>query len=348
MNLLAADIGGTKTLLGVFRYEGQIKQLYKAKYSSEDWDNFDLMLKDFIANLPSNITTPKYACIGVAGAINNKIVKLTNLNWQISQESLCKTLNTDEVILLNDFSCLVYAIPYLQQKQYKYIQSLKTNLDYQKEGSIFAILGAGTGLGMARGIITKSGLKAIPSEGGHREFSPRNNKEWELCQWLKKDLKLTRLSIERVVSGTGLANIARWRLSQEDTKSHPILSIIEANNSHNFNNKLLPERVSIAAKGGDPIMREVLEMWLSAYGSAAGDLALQELSTEGLWIGGGTAIKHLDGLSSEIFLNSLKNKGRFSEYLEKLPIMVLIDPEAGLFGAACKAHLMTKSNVKIN
>ena len=94
-------------------------------------------------------------------------------------------------------------------------------------------------------------------------------------------------------------------------------------------------------------MIEVLEMWLSAYGSAAGDIALHELCNAGLWIGGGTALKHLEGFRSDIFLNAFKNKGRFKEYLEKLPIMALIDSDAGLFGAACKAHIISESNVKI-
>ena len=76
-----------------------------------------------------------------------------------------------------------------------------------------AILGAGTGLGMARGIRTDHGLMALASEGGHREFAPRNPLEWSLATWLKQDLGLARLSVERIVSGTGLGHIARWMLA---------------------------------------------------------------------------------------------------------------------------------------
>ena len=73
-----------------------------------------------------------------------------------------------------------------------------------------AILGAGTGLGMARGIKSQEGIKPLPSEGGHCEFSARSSKEWDLSQWLKNDLNLERLSMERVISGTGLGYIAKW------------------------------------------------------------------------------------------------------------------------------------------
>ena len=103
-----------------------------------------------------------------------------------------------------------------------------------------------------------------------------------------------------------------------------------------------------AAKAGDHLMKQVIRIWLSAYGSAAGDLALHDLCSAGLWIGGGTAVKHLANFRSEIFLSAFTNKGRFSDYLEKLPIMVLIDPESGLIGAACKAHLMVDSNSTLN
>ena len=87
-------------------------------------------------------------------------------------------------------------------------------------------------------------------------------------------------------------------------------------------------------------MEEVLKIWLSAYGSAAGDLALQELCHDGLWIAGGTAGKNLQGIRSATFLEAFKRKGRFHEYLENLPVMVLVDPEAGLFSAACRARML--------
>ena len=90
-------------------------------------------------------------------------------------------------------------------------------------------------------------------------------------------------------------------------------------------------------------MTEVLELWLSAYGSAVGDIALQDLCTSGLWIGGGIAAKILDSFKSMTFINSLRNKGRFSDFIATIPIKILIDPEFGLFSSACKAHLLSKT-----
>ena len=91
-------------------------------------------------------------------------------------------------------------------------------------------------------------------------------------------------------------------------------------------------------------MSEALQLLLNAYGSAAGDLALQELCSSGLWISGGTAVKNLDGINSSNFLNAFSNKGRFQSYLKEIPLIVLKDPEATLFSSACRARLSAESN----
>ena len=109
----------------------------------------------------------------------------------------------------------------------------------------------------------------------------------------------------------------------------------------------MPELVSQAAKSGDPLMQEVLNIWLSAYGCVAGDIALQELCLGGLWIAGGTASKQIDGICSDIFLNSFRDKGRFKNFLEDLPVMAIIDQEAGLFSAACRTRILAESNEKL-
>ena len=103
--------------------------------------------------------------------------------------------------MINDFECLVYAIPYLEKHQFKYIQKGKDSSKNRLNHKNFAIIGAGTGLGCARGWINIDKIQSFSSEGGHIEFAPRCDKEWELTQWLKNDLNVKRLSIERVISG---------------------------------------------------------------------------------------------------------------------------------------------------
>ena len=209
-----------------------------------------------------------------------------------------------------------------------------------------AILGAGTGLGMARGIQTSEGIMSIPSEGGHREFAPRNEEEWIMTCWLKKDLGTQRLSIERVASGTGLGNIAYWLLNKVENRNHLLYE--SAINWRNYNNKDLPALASEYAAQGDPLMKHAVNIWLSAYGAAAGDLALHELCTGGLWICGGTTQKHIDGLNSKTFMNALCMKGRFEKFLISIPITAITDPLAGLFSAACRARMLEKRDGRLN
>ena len=129
--------------------------------------------------------------------------------------------------------------------------------------SALAILGAGTGLGMARGVKTVQGLQALASEGGHREFAPRTEEEWALASWLKRDLQLERLSLERVVSGTGLGHIAHWLLQTAEATPHPLQSVAQTWRQEQTGD--LPARVSEAAGDGDPLMQRAREIWLGAY-----------------------------------------------------------------------------------
>jgi glucokinase len=196
-----------------------------------------------------------------------------------------------------------------------------------------AILGAGTGLGVAMGVPTPAGLVAVASEASHSEFAPRSEAEWQLKQWLMADLGLERLSIERVVSGTGLGEVMRWRLAvHPDGQAHPLANRLDGDD--------LPADTAAAAAAGDPLARGALDLWLGAYGSAAGDLALQSLCLGGLWVGGGTAGKLLAELRSPTFLDAFLAKGRLSPVVEQVPLMALTDPEAGLFSAACRARML--------
>ena len=346
MNLLAGDLGGTKTILAIYSNEEYPKKLFNKYYISSEWKSFESIFEDFIQQLPKNISTPEYGCIGVAGPIEDNKVNITNLNWDIDSNKLCILSKIKNIELINDFSVLMYGIPFFKENQYEVIQG---DLDskFQNNQELIAIIGAGTGLGMSRGLITPKSISIFPSEGGHREFAPRTKDEWELVNWLKNRLNLKRISIERIVSGTGLGMIARWKLDEPSQINHPLQNILKRIDSDDEVFVDLSALVWEKANQRDKLMSEALQLWLNAYGSAAGDLALQELCLSGLWIAGGTAVKNLNGINSSNFLDAFSNKGRFQSYLKKIPLIVLKDPEATLFSSACRAHLMAESNERL-
>ena len=334
--LLAGDMGGTKTLLALYESDAsQLRLLHQQRFRSGEWSSLEPMLASFLNDRPADLAAPEHACIAVAGPVRHREARITNLPWRLREADLAHAAGLERLELVNDFGVLIYGLPHFDDSQQVILQNGE-----QDHGPL-AILGAGTGLGMARGLQTEQGLVALASEGGHREFAPRNEAEWDLACWLKKDLGVSRLSIERIVSGTGLGHVAHWLLQKPDAGMHPLRSIAEAWRRNSPND--LPAQVSLAAEEGDPLMQRALQLWLEAYGSAAGDLALQELCTGGLWVGGGTAAKQLKGLRSANFLNPMRDKGRFSELIEGLQVTAVIDPDAGLFSAACRAQMLAES-----
>ena len=347
MNLLAGDLGGTKTILAVYSNENYPKKLFNKYYISSEWESFYSIFEDFFKHLPDHISLPKYGCIGVAGPIKDQKVTITNLGWDIETEELSQLSKINNIELINDFSVLIYGIPFFKNDQYEVIQGT-LNSETKTNQELVAIIGAGTGLGMSRGLITPKSIFIFPSEGGHREFSPRTENEWELVKWLKTKLNIQRVSIERIVSGTGLGMIARWKLDDPLNENHPLQETLKKIDSNKSAFTDLPALVWEKANNGDKLMAEALQLWLNAYGSTAGDLALQELCSSGLWISGGTAAKNLDGINSSNFLNAFSNKGRFQSYLKEIPLIVLKDPEATLFSSACRARLSAESNGRLS
>ena len=223
MNFLACDLGGTKVLLGIFKKDintDSPKLILKKKYKSLEWNSFESILEDFLKNECKNITHPFSACFAVAGPISNNNAKIINLSWSISGDGIKKKFKFKSCELVNDFAVQVYGIPFLKKSQYSTIQNGQHSACTNKD--LHAIVGAGTGLGIARGIICESKVKVLASEGGHVEYSPKTELEWELKNWLKNYLKVERISCERIISGTGLSRIAEWRLSKPDAKNHPL------------------------------------------------------------------------------------------------------------------------------
>ena len=337
MNFLACDLGGTKVLIGIFSQDcnwDSPNLILKKKYISSEWNSFDLILENFLNNECKNIDYPFSACFAVAGPVKNNLAKIINLSWNISVDELKNKFKFKNCELINDFASQIYGIPFLKKNQYSIIQNGEPNNGINT--NLHSIVGAGTGLGIARGIISGVDVQILSSEGGHIEFSPKSKLEWELKSWLKNSLNIDRVSCERIVSGTGLSWIAEWRLSKPDAKNHPLQKYLKELKISNNLRKGLPEQICKLSNEGDIIMIEVERIWLDAYASLIGDVALHELPFGGLWISGGTAPKHFKNFKSNLFLKQFSDKGRLKDIVKSIPVKVILDEEFGLFSAACR------------
>jgi len=332
--LLAGDIGGTKTLLSLYGTRGSgLEPLRETRFVSAEWTDLALMVREFLAqSRAAGLGHPEAACLAVAGPVVGGQARLTNLPWgplvETALEEACAIPRLD---LVNDFAVLVYGLPHLEAAQLAEVRA-----GSPAQGEPLLVLGAGTGLGVAIGVPSGGELLALATEGGHGTFAPRTEEEWRLSQWLKADLGTERLSIERVVSGTGLGAVARWLLAERHPEGdHPLCPLARGGESVD-----LPAAVAAAAAAGDGLAMEARQLWLGAYGSVAGDLALTTLPRGGIWLAGGTAASQLEGLRSPAFLEPFLAKGRLGVQLEPIPVQAIIDPAVGVFSAACRARML--------
>ena len=323
--VLAGDIGGTKTNLGLF-LKGKERPVPKVieTFSSQNAPDLEHIIRQFFEIHPVPVT---HACFGIAGPVIKGKSKTTNLPWNISEDRIKKQFNFHHVKLVNDLTATAMAIPLLNKDEFFPLNQAGSIKDQN-----LALIAPGTGLGEAMLIYQNGRYLPVPSEGGHADFAPNNEAEMKLWQYLHQHYG--HVSIERVVSGSGLVNIYNWlkdsgRLNEPDWLKQKLKEMDPA--------KAITE-AALASK--DPDCVEALNMFVSIFGAAAGNLALTGITTGGVYLGGGIPPKILSKLKENIFMEAFINKGRFKGLLEKIPVKVVLNDKAALIGAAyCAAML---------
>ena len=325
--ILAGDIGGTKTNLAYFDVEnGKLVPKTAASYPSQEFPTLSAIVAKFRSQHPTPISG---AAFGIAGPVVEGQSHLTNLDWEIDVETLRKDLGLEAVELVNDLQATAYGTLHLSVNERLALQEGQP----QANGSI-AVIAAGTGLGESALIWDGKHYRAIASEGGHADFSPRNEQEASLMQFLTR--KFGHVSWERILSGPGLFSLYEF-LSQRSSGAPPAW-LKEAFSSGD------PAAVvsKAAMEGKDPACVEALDLFISLYGSETGNLALKVLATGGVYIGGGIAPKILAKLKSGSFVQNFKAKGRLEQLLQAMPVFVVLNDRIALFGAAHVARVLTE------
>jgi glucokinase len=319
--ILAGDVGGTKTSLALYRRDARgLLRNRMATYRSREHASLDPILRDFM----SGGATVERACIGVAGPVEGGRCRLTNLDWEVDEASLRRILGVREAYLVNDLQATASSLPFLQKSDRATIREGAAD----PQGNM-AVLAAGTGLGEGFLVDTGAGYIPFPSEGGHVDFAPRDDREIRLHAFLRA--KYGHVSVERVLSGPGLHDIYRFLLAEERMAEEPIMAAEVAGKE--------PQRAIVrhGLAGGSGTCAETLRIFCSLYGAEAGNLALQYLATGGVYLGGGIAPAILPALQWGEFLSAFLDKGRMRNLLSSVPVMVILDPAAPLLGAAAYA-----------
>ncbi|MBN2223753.1 MAG: glucokinase [Deltaproteobacteria bacterium] len=329
--ILAGDIGGTKTKLGLFERGGDGLVCTKKKtYRSREHPTIFSILEDFIRSEGAI----EAVCLGVAGPVEGGRVIATNLPWRFSVDQIASAVGTTgRVCLLNDLVALSLGTVGLHPPD---IVPLKGGVADPQ--GVRAVIAAGTGLGQGYLVPTFGGeaFRALPSEGGHADFSPQTETEADLWRYLRK--RFGRVSNERVVSGGGI--VAIYEFLRDIKRVDPDPQIEKALATPDPN----PVIARRAAGWACPIARATFDVFLSAYGAEAGDLALTLFATGGIYVGGGIARKNLPLIKSGPFIEAFLDKGRFRSLMERIPVWVVVNEDVEIIGAAGFAALNEKDN----
>ncbi|MGZ9148004.1 MAG: glucokinase [Candidatus Deferrimicrobiaceae bacterium] len=319
MRILAGDVGGTKTNLALYLREGSaLRREELRSFPSGRYPALEAILAEFLAGSPG----VDAVCIGVAGPVLSGRSRVTNLPWVVDGDSVKKAVGARRAYLINDLQATAFSIPFLSGESLAVLQGGEA----EPRGTI-AVIAAGTGLGVAFLVWGGAGYLPVASEAGHADFAPRDEREVRLFRYLQGRHQ-GRASVERAVSGPGLHAIYRFlRESENMAESPEVVARLAAED---------PPRVIAqeGLSGGSDACREALRVFSSLYGAQAGNLALQVMATGGVYLGGGIAPAILPALSEGPFLDSFLAKGRFREFLARVPVRVIRDDKAALLGAA--------------
>ncbi|MFL5914939.1 MAG: glucokinase [Gaiellaceae bacterium] len=315
--ILAGDIGGTHTRLALFNADPH-QPLALTVYPSQEHAGLEEIVAAFLAENPADL---EGACFDVAGPVRDGRVKTTNLPWIVDARRVAERVGLRSVELVNDLVATAYGIGELKTSDLETLNSGDPSI-----GGNLAVIAAGTGLGEAGLIWDGERYHALASEGSHSDFGPRSDLEVDLYTSLAR--VDSHVSYERVCSGIGL--VAIYRFLRERTRTQEPAWLASAIHDGDAAAAIS----SAGLTGRDAVCAEALDLMVSIYGAEAGNLALKLLATGGIYIGGGIAPHILPKLRQQSFLDSLAAKGRFRAMLERIPVHVILNEHAGLFGAA--------------
>ena len=323
--LLAGDIGGTKTLLGLFdAAPARPRAIVVRSFGTLDYPDLQTMIGEFMkigeaVDAVAEHGRIESACFGVAGPVVGETVKVTNVPWFVDARQVAAAFGLARVALLNDLEALAHAVPTLRESETHVLQEGEA-----LRGGNIGLIAAGTGLGQA--LLHNIDGRFVPSasEAGHADFAARTEREIALTRDLVQ--RYGRADVEHVVSGRGLVNIHRV------AHRNPCTAAVDLESPD------APSAISTAAlEHRCSGCVETLDMFVEAYGAEAGNLALRNVATGGVFVGGGIAPKILPALANGAFIRAFRDKPPLDTMLASIPVKVILNPEAGLLGAAVYA-----------
>jgi glucokinase len=312
--ILAGDIGGTKTNLGLFDVQqGKLARVADKRYPSREHKGLEEIVADFVSVTGAKM---RAASFGIAGPVVNNRVKTGNLPWIIDGGTMAKQLGLDRVRLMNDLEAAAFGISVMGPAD---LEMLHAGTPAPQAPRV--VIAAGTGLGEA--ILFWDGTKHIPTatEGGHADFAPHTDQQTELWKFIKARSEF--VSNELILSGRGFKTLHEFL---DPGVRHP-----------GFDDPSIdpaPAITRMALSKECPVCVAALNLWVEIYGSEAGNLVVRTVARGGVYVAGGIAVKILPLLKDGRFVTAFQHKEKMAEFLAQVPIQVVLDEECPLKGAA--------------
>ena len=346
MMILAADVGGTKSNLGLFdiareacdpghrRVPGDLCLRFERTYPTHDFpESLAEMLVRFLREAGVRTEDVAAACAGIAGPVEDGVCVAEWLPWRrVDQKEVAAGVGVRSTTLINDMVATAWGVTALRPDQLVTLhageQKSEDDTDVRRN---IAVIAAGTGLGETALVYDDGAYHAVACEGGHTDWAPRNPVELDLFRFLLE--RSHRVTNEHVICGRGLVNVYTYFKSLETGKRPAELPDSDDDAA----------RIAKAA-AADPksAAGKAMDLFVAAYGGRAGNVAMQFMATGGVYVGGGIAPKNLDRMRDGTFVRHFLDKGPlFRPILEKIPVHVVLEQKTALIGAAqyAAAHL---------
>ncbi len=331
--LLAGDIGGTKTVLALFDVATDANfiarhPIIERTFPSQQYQSLELIIDEFLRDGDYSISAGSF---GVAGPVVGDRAQVTNLPWVIEAGAMRQQFGF-RIHLLNDLEALATAVPHLEGTDL-----ITLNEGRRVERGAIGVIAPGTGLGEAFLVWSGDHYQAHPSEGGHCAFGPTTPLQLEMLNyWLPR---MGHVSYERVCSGIGIPNIYTFL---RETKRYPEPEWLREQIAEATD--LTPVIARAAMAGEAEICSATLQLFMEILGDQAGNLALTVLATGGIYLGGGIPGRILPQLQKGPFMEFFQDKGRFSEMMSRVPVHVIYNSKAALYGTAYDALSLSPGN----
>lgn len=320
--ILAGDIGGTKTHIALFHVVGgKLSLVREQRYPSNGFPGLNAILREFLAAESQPILA---AGFGIPGVVTNGRAKPTNLSWGVDAAEISNEFDIPHVSVLNDLAANACGIAHLPASDFALVQRGSTNATGNR-----CVVSPGTGLGQAGLFWDGHKHHVWACEGGHSDFAPRNDLEIALLEYLIK--QFGHVSAERVASGMGIENI--YKFLRDTGRGTELPAVAEAMKKGDAGAVIS----RFADSSECPMCAKTLDIFVSCLGAEASNMALKTMATGGVYLGGGIPVKLLSHIQSVAFLHAFNDKGRLGGLMENTPVLVILNDQAALLGAAHSA-----------